>query len=82
MKLNYHYSNPTFVRGVYKKALLIIASCENEYHLKGAKKYLNNFIMMYSQEVGYKMFESDSYILEMFDRLKKKLFQKKLEIKL
>ena len=39
VKHNYHYSNPTFIRGAYKKALLVIESCENEYHIKATKKY-------------------------------------------
>lgn len=79
IKSSYHYSSNTYIRGAYKKALLVIDSCENEYHLEGAKKYLNNFIMMYSNEIGYKQFESDTFVLKMFDSLKKKLFLKKLE---
>ena len=79
IKSSYHYSSNTYIRGAYKKALLVIDSCENEYHFEGAKKYLNNFIMMYSNEIGYKQFESDTFVLKMFDSLKKKLFLKKLE---
>jgi len=79
IKSSYHYSSNTYIRGAYKKALLVIDSCENEYHFEGAKKYLNNFIMMYSTNIGYKKYETDTFVLKMFDSLKKKLFQKKLE---
>lgn len=80
VKHNYHYSNPTFVRGAYKKALLVIESCENEYHIKATKKYISNFLMMQSDEIGFKKYESDSFVLKSFDRLVKKLDKKKKEI--
>ena len=79
MKSSYHYFSNTYIRGAYKKALLVIDSCENEYHFEGAKKYLNNFLMMYSTQIGYKKFETDDLVLKMFDNLREKLFQKKLE---
>ena len=80
MKLNYHYSNPTFVRGAYKKALLVIESCENEYHTKAASKYISNFLMLQSEEIGYKKYESDSFVIKSFDRLVNKLHLKKKEL--
>ena len=80
MKPNFHYSNFTFVRGAYKQALLVISGCENEYHIKGARKYLHNFLMFYSKEIGYKSFETDDFVLRMFDRLKLNLLKKEREL--
>jgi len=80
VKHNYHYSNPTFVRGAYKKALLVIRSCENEYHLKATQKYLSNFLLLQSEEIGYKKYEADSFVLKSFDRLVKKFDLKKKEL--
>ena len=77
---NYHYSNQTFVRSAYKKALLVIDSCEKEDHLNGAEKFINNFLMHFSKQIAYRTFETDPFYLEMFDRLKKKLLQKKLDL--
>lgn len=77
VKSNYHYSNPTFIRGAFKKALLVIDSCKNEYHIKATKKYLSNFLMVQSKEIGFKKYESDSFVLKSFDRLVKKLEVKK-----
>ena len=80
VQANFHYSNFTFVRGAYKKALLVISGCKNEYHIKGARKYLHNFLMFYSKEIGYKSFETDDFVLKMFDRLKLNLLKKEREL--
>ena len=80
MRPNYHYSNPTFIIGAYKKALLVISGCENEFHLEGAKNYISNFLMILSQKVGDRIYETDTQNLKLFDRLKKKLDSKKLEL--
>jgi len=79
MRSNYHYSNQTYVRGAYKKALLVIDSCDSYEHINGAEKYINNFLMQFSRSIGNRMYETDQFYLKMFDRLKKKLFEKKLE---
>ena len=80
VKHNYHYSNPTFVRGAYKKALLVIDSCETEYHLNATHNYLSNFLMMLSEKVEDRIYETDTYNLKMFDRLKKRFLEKKLSL--
>jgi hypothetical protein len=80
VKHNYHYFNPTFVRGAYKKALLIIDSCKNEFHLKATKKYISNYLMLQSNEIGFKQYETDTFLLNSFDRLVNKFEKKKREI--
>jgi hypothetical protein len=80
VKPNYHYSNPIFIRGAYKKALLVIRSCENEYHLKATQKYLSNFLLLQSEEIGYKEYKADSFVLKSFDRLVKKFNFKQKEL--
>ena len=74
---NYHYSNPTFIRGAYKKALLVIDSCETEDHFNAAQNYLSNFLMMLSDKVEDRIYETDTFNLKMFNRLKKKFLEKK-----
>lgn len=34
----------------FRKAIRVIDSCENELHLKGAQKYINNFLISHSEE--------------------------------
>lgn len=40
------------MREAYFKAMLIIASCENATHLKGARNYIEQFIRVMSKRRG------------------------------
>ena len=80
MKFSYPYSNKLFSRRAYKKALLVIDSCETESHLEGAKKYIHNYLMAYSTYERKNKFETDQFILYSFDRLKEKFIQKKSDL--
>lgn len=56
----------------YKKALRVIDSCENHIHLKGAKRYINNFFKYHSSEVSsntVNIFSIDEMIHRMYQRL-------------
>jgi len=65
----------------YKKALRVIDSCTNEYHLQGARNYINNFFASESLFVGVNKYNlreyiTDDIIAEMYNRLLTKLTDK------
>jgi len=65
----------------YKKALRVIDSCTNEYHLQGARNYVNNFFASESLFVGVNKYNlreyiTDDIIAEMYNRLLTKLTEK------
>ena len=65
----------------YKKALRVIDSCTNEYHLQGARNYVNNFFASESLFVGVNKYNlreyiTDYIIAEMYNRLLTKLTDK------
>jgi len=65
----------------YKKALRVIDSCTNEYHLQGARNYVNNFFASESLFVGVNKYNlreyiTDEIIAEMYNRLLTKLTEK------
>jgi len=65
----------------YKKALRVIDSCTNEYHLQGARNYVNNFFASESLFVGVNKYNlreyiTDDIIAEMYNRLLTKLTDK------
>jgi hypothetical protein len=69
----------------YKKALKVIDSCANSYHLDGARNYVNNFFRVNSVEkihvkVGFRTYVTDDFIGEMYNRLLKKLHLKELDL--
>lgn len=69
----------------YKKALKVIDSCENEIHIIGAKKYCNNFFTQHSKEsyshkFGLKQYITSDYISIMYERLKRKIHLKELDV--
>ena len=65
----------------YKKALKVIDSCENEYHIEGAKKCCNNFFIYHAKEAGIEhgtqIFSLDSFYSSAYERLLRKLLIKK-----
>jgi len=65
----------------YKKALRVIDSCTNEYHLQGARNYVNNFFASESLFVGVNKYNlreyiTDDIIADMYNRLLTKLTDK------
>lgn len=64
----------------YKKALKVIDSCKNEYHIEGAKKYCNNFFKVHAKEAeisyGTQLFSVDSVYASAYERLLRKLHTK------
>lgn len=69
----------------YKKALKVIDSCSNSYHLEGARNYVNNFFRVNSIEklhvkIGFRTYITDDFIGEMYNRLLKKLHLKELDL--
>lgn len=71
----------------YRKALRVIDSCTNEYHLKGARNYVNNFFASESLFVGvnkYRLREyvTDTLVAEMYNRLLVKLTEKEASYEL
>jgi len=71
------------IRG-YKKALKVIDSCENKYHIESAKKYCNNFFNTHAAEAevryGTQLFSIDSLYATAYDRLLRKLHLKELTL--
>ena len=71
------------VTSAYRKALKVIDSCENEYHLQGANNYINNFLAHFSKKLDYKtrsgetMYESDQFVSTAYVRLRDKYRIKK-----
>jgi len=68
----------------YKKALKVIDSCKNEYHIEGARNYINLFFEQNSRpdtknKTNLKIVYVDEVVEEMYDRLLKKLYLKQLE---
>lgn len=68
----------------YKKALKVIDSCENEYHIKAARNYCNNFFKVYATEAeishGTQLFSVDSLYASAYERLLRKLHTKSLNL--
>ena len=64
----------------YKKAMKVIDSCENEYHIKAAKRYCNNFFTNYATEQEFRynsnLFLVDTLYAKAYDRLLKRLLIK------
>ena len=75
----YYYLNS------YRKALKVIDSCKNEYHLKGARNFCNNFFKHHAKEgpikLGFTTYITGQHISNMYERLLEKLFRKELEIR-
>lgn len=69
----------------YKKALKVIDSCSNSYHLEGARNYVNIFFRVNSIEklhlkIGFRTYITDDFVGEMYNRLLKKLHLKELDL--
>ena len=68
----------------FKKALKVIDSCENEYHLEAAKRYCNNFFKVHATmaEVSYstQLFSVDSIYASAYERLLRKLHTKSMNL--
>jgi hypothetical protein len=69
----------------YKKAIKVIDSCETEEQCNVARNFVNNFFKFHSKEkvhpkVGFRQYVTDDFIGEMYERLKRKLYIKELDI--
>lgn len=66
----------------YKKARKVVTSCESKEQLEGAKKYVNQFLEIYS-EVTYKdgKLETNTLVSELYDRLLCLVYLKKHQLK-
>lgn len=65
----------------YRKALKVIDSCENEDHIKGAKRYCSNFFSYHAQAEGIRygteIFSLDTFYASAYERLLKKIHLKR-----
>lgn len=71
----------------YKKALKVIDSCVNEYHLQGARRYINLFFESQSQFVGknkynFREYVTEEYVGDMYLRLAQRLSEKEVSLNL
>lgn len=68
----------------FKKALKVIDSCENEYHLEAAKRYCNNFFKVHAKEAevshGTQLFSVDSIYASAYERLLRKIHTKRMSL--
>ena len=70
----------------FRKSIKVIESSTNQYHIKYARNYINNFFKMYSSPSRYiygpfKTFEIDEWVGEMYRRLLEKLEEKEKSFK-
>lgn len=70
----------------FRKSIKVIESSTNQYHIKHARNYINNFFKMYSTPSRYmygpfKTFDIDDWIGEMYSRLLVKLEEKEKSLK-
>lgn len=69
------------VKSSYRKACKVIDSCENIFHIEGARRYINNFFSAFSMysgntKSGFRQFTVDEEISKMYDRLNDRLRKK------
>lgn len=69
----------------FRKAIKVINSCENEIHLQGAQKYINNFLVANSKETkeninGVAILKVDTFIESAYARLSSQLKRRKEEL--
>jgi len=69
----------------YKKALKVIDSCTNPYHLEGARKYINLFFLSnttkeHPTKFGIKVYDVDDLIAKMYNRLLVSLLDKEQQV--
>lgn len=69
----------------FRKAIKVINSCENEIHLQGAQKYINNFLVANSKQTqeainGVAILKVDPFIESAYARLSSQLKRRKEEI--
>lgn len=68
----------------FEKAKKVIASCENEYHLKAARKYINAFFNCYSKSYmnksSFRIFNPSKEVADFYNKLLHLLCKKELEI--
>lgn len=67
----------------YKKALRVIDSCTTLDHCDSARNYINNFFKQNSKctDKLFRVYQTEDYIGEMYERLKLKLYGKELDIR-
>lgn len=64
----------------YSKAIKVIDSCENMDHIKGAKRYINNFFTTYSVEKKRTYFINQQ-AASFYEDLKRQLNLKRMTIR-
>ena len=69
----------------FKKSIEVINSCENEIHLQGAQKYINNFLVSNSQETeevinNHSILKVDTFVESAHHRLQVQLKKKREEL--
>tara|TARA_B110000114_G_C14935490_1_gene334164 strand:- start:558 stop:791 length:234 start_codon:yes stop_codon:yes gene_type:complete len=61
----------------YGKAKKVINSCTTAHHVSGARKYLNLFILMFTDKVNERVYWFESEHVPYYKELKKQLNKKR-----
>ncbi len=84
MDLNLRQTDKLLALNSFNKAKKVIASCENEYHLKGARKYINSFFNSYSKSYlvknTFRVHKPTAYTVGLYNDLLSLLVKKELEL--
>ena len=69
------------LRAAYVKAVKVIDSCKNKYHIEAARRYINSFFKLYSSEIdekwlGNQVFVADDLLTKKYRKLYEKLDDK------
>lgn len=85
MDLNLRQTNKLLALNSFTKAKKVIATCENEYHLKAARKYINAFFQLYSKSSliknTFRVYRPSDDIADLYNDLLSILVNKELELR-
>lgn len=65
----------------YNKAKLVIASCDSQMQLKGAKRYINLWFDMYTTKDDNNKIIAEELVAGLYEKLKNYIYLKKYELK-
>ena len=85
MDLNLRQTDKLLALNSFTKAKKVIASCENEYHLKAARNYINCFFDLYSKSSliknTFRVYNPSEDIANLYTDLLSLLVNKELELR-